>query len=76
MFSNATGRQPRRRGSEREVNPTALWRRTFITACMLTRTTELAARQLGVSFFLPALFVRRYAEMGGLDQAVFTRQRG
>ena len=56
------------------MNPTALWRRTFITACMLTRTTELAARQLGASFFLPALFVRRYAEMGGLDQAVFTRQ--
>ncbi|MFT3856994.1 MAG: alpha/beta hydrolase [Aquabacterium sp.] len=49
-------------------------RRTFITACMLTRTTELVARRLGAGFFLPALFVRRYAAMGGLDPRLFASQ--
>ena len=58
------------------MNAKALLRRSFITACMLTRTTELAARLLGASFFLPALFIRRYAEMGGLERAVFSRQLG
>lgn len=49
-------------------------RRIFITACMLSRTTELAARRLGAGFFLPALFVRRYAAMGGLDPQLFASQ--
>lgn len=49
-------------------------RRCFITACMLTRTTEFAARRLGAGFFLPALFVLRYASMGGLDPRVFASQ--
>lgn len=49
-------------------------RRLFITACMLTRTTELAAHRLGAGFFLPALFVLRYASMGGLDPRLFARQ--
>ncbi len=53
-----------------------LLRRLFITLCMLTRTTELAARRLGASFFLPALFVRRYAQMGGLDRGEFAKQLG
>lgn len=49
-------------------------RRVFITACMLTRTTELATRWLGAGFFLPALFVLRYASMGGLDRQAFAAQ--
>ncbi|HEX5357376.1 MAG TPA: alpha/beta hydrolase [Aquabacterium sp.] len=49
-------------------------RRMFITICMLTRTTELAARWLGAGFFLPTLFVQRYASMGGLDPHLFAAQ--
>lgn len=49
-------------------------RRLFITTCMLTRTTELAAHRLGAGFFLPALFVLRYASMGGLDPRLFAQQ--
>lgn len=49
-------------------------RRVFITTCMLTRTTELATLRLGTGFFLPALFVLRYASMGGLDPARFAAQ--
>lgn len=49
-------------------------RRCFITACMLTRTTELGARRLGAGFFLPSLFVLRYASMGGLDPRLFASQ--
>lgn len=49
-------------------------RRLFITTCMLTRTTELAAHRLGAGFFLPALFVLRYASMGGLDRRHFAEQ--
>lgn len=49
-------------------------RRCFITACMLTRTTEVAARWLGAGFFLPALFVLRYSSMGGLEPGLFASQ--
>ncbi|RUP35414.1 MAG: alpha/beta hydrolase [Curvibacter sp.] len=49
-------------------------RRLFITTCMLTKTTELATRRLGSAFFLPALFVLRYASMGGLDPKLFAAQ--
>lgn len=49
-------------------------RRVFITTCMLTRTTEFATRRLGTGFFLPALFVLRYASMGGLDPKLFAAQ--
>lgn len=49
-------------------------RRMFITTCMLSRTTELAAQRLGAGFFLPALFVQRYASMGGLDPGLFAAQ--
>ena len=49
-------------------------RRCFITACMLTRTTDLAARGLGAGFFLPSLFVLRYASMGGLEPSLFASQ--
>ncbi|MDY6903405.1 MAG: alpha/beta hydrolase [Thermodesulfobacteriota bacterium] len=46
----------------------------FVTLCMLTRRTDKAAGFLGVRFFLPALFRRRYANMGRLDTDTFTRQ--
>lgn len=49
----------------------ATLRRVFITLCMLTRTTEWAAGRVGAGYFLPALFVLRYASMGGLDPSVF-----
>jgi len=41
---------------------------------MLTRTTDLAARRLGAGFFLPSLFVLRYACMGGLEPSLFASQ--
>lgn len=46
----------------------------FITACAMTKTTELAARRYGVAPFLPALFALRYANMGGLDRDTFAVQ--
>lgn len=49
-------------------------RRLFITTCMLTRTTEWATHRLGAAYFLPALFVLRYASMGGLDARQFAAQ--
>lgn len=56
------------------AEPTALAKRVFITACALTRTTELASALTGAGFFLPSLFVLRYANMGGLDAQLFARQ--
>jgi esterase FrsA len=57
------------------VAPSAsLSRRLLITACAVTRTTNLAARRLGVRTFLPALFPLRYANMGGLDRTAFARE--
>lgn len=49
-------------------------RRLLVTACAATRTTNVVARRTGVSRFLPALFTLRYANMGGLDQAMFAQQ--
>lgn len=49
-------------------------RKLFVTACALTRSTDLAARFTGAAPFLPALFVLRYANMGGLDHARFADQ--
>jgi esterase FrsA len=48
--------------------------RLFVTACAITRTTNLAARWTGAGPFLPKLFVLRYANMGGLDRADFAQQ--
>ncbi|MDG4664404.1 alpha/beta hydrolase [Mycobacterium sp. 236(2023)] len=45
-----------------------------VTMCALTRSTDLAARWTGATPFLPALFVLRYANMGGLDRALFAEQ--
>lgn len=49
-------------------------RKLLTTGCALTRTTDLAARRMGAGYFLPALFVVRYANMGGLDRGAFARQ--
>lgn len=46
----------------------------FVTWSALTRTTERATRRRGARYFLPALFVDRFANMGGLDKDLFTSQ--
>jgi esterase FrsA len=46
----------------------------FVTWSALTRTTERATRRCGARYFLPALFVDRFANMGGLDRELFVRQ--
>jgi len=51
-----------------------LLRKLMVTACALTRTTNLAAGRTGAAPFLPALFALRYANMGGLDKDVFVEQ--
>ncbi|OLT34997.1 hypothetical protein BJF84_27825 [Rhodococcus sp. CUA-806] len=51
-----------------------LLHKVFVTACAVTRTTDVAVRWLGATPFLPALFALRYANMGGLDRDQFTRQ--
>jgi esterase FrsA len=45
-----------------------------ITACAVTRTTNVVTRWTGAAPFLPKLFVLRYANMGGLDPAQFARE--
>lgn len=52
----------------------SLPQKLFVTACAVTRTTDLAARWTGAAPFLPALFVLRYANMGGLDHTLFAAQ--
>jgi len=51
-----------------------LAQKLLVTACAVTRSTDLIARWTGAAPFLPALFVLRYANMGGLDQATFAEQ--
>lgn len=46
----------------------------FVTWSALTKTTERAARRRGVRYFLPALFVDRFANMGGIDKSLFVDQ--
>lgn len=46
----------------------------LVTLCALTRTTERAAHRRGVGYFLPALFVDRFANLGGLDKTQFSAQ--
>lgn len=48
--------------------------RAFVSALALSRTTEHAARRLGVAPFLPALFVDRFTYLGGIEPAVFSAQ--
>lgn len=51
-----------------------LLQKLLVTICAITRSTELAVRWTGAAPFLPALFVLRYANMGGLDQNSFAEQ--
>ena len=51
-----------------------LAQKLFVTACAITRSTDLVVRWTGAAPFLPALFVLRYANMGGLDQPTFAEQ--
>ena len=51
-----------------------VWSRLLVTACAITRTTNLVARRRGAAPFLPRLFVLRYANMGGLDPVEFAAQ--
>ncbi len=46
----------------------------FLTWSALTHTTERGARRRGVGYFLPALFVDRFANLGGIDKTTFERQ--
>ncbi|MFI7589868.1 alpha/beta hydrolase family protein [Spongisporangium articulatum] len=52
----------------------ALTKDLFVTWCALTRTTERATRRRGARYFLPALFVDRFANMGGIDKDLFAGQ--
>lgn len=45
--------------------------RLFVTASMITNTTEFSTRHLGAKVFLPELFKLRYANLGGLDVDLF-----
>lgn len=51
-----------------------LRRRLLVTACAATGTTERGVARWGAGAFLPALFVKRYANMGGLDEARFAAE--
>ena len=51
-----------------------LAQKLLVTACAITRSTDLVVRWTGAAPFLPALFVLRYANMGGLDQSTFAKQ--
>ncbi|WP_185976029.1 S9 family peptidase [Mycolicibacterium sp. 018/SC-01/001] len=56
------------------MSTVSVWHKALVTACAMTRTTNLVARRLGAAPFLPRLFVSRYANMGGLDPAEFAAQ--
>jgi len=51
-----------------------LMKRMFISTCVGTGTTQWAAQWLGTGYFLPQLFVQRYATMAGLDTQMLTTQ--
>ncbi|CDO11096.1 alpha/beta hydrolase [Mycolicibacterium cosmeticum] len=52
----------------------SLLQKLAVTMCAVTGSTDVAARWAGAAPFLPALFVLRYANMGGLDHALFAAQ--
>ncbi|MBX7453510.1 alpha/beta hydrolase [Mycolicibacterium sp. 3033] len=54
----------------------SVWSKLLVTACAVTRTTNLVASRRGAAAFLPSLFVLRYANMGGLDPVEFAAQIG
>lgn len=45
-------------------------KRCLVSLCALTGLTNAAARWLGARYFLPELFVQRYANMAGVEPAV------
>ncbi|MFI7000849.1 alpha/beta hydrolase family protein [Nocardia sp. NPDC050175] len=47
-------------------------RRALVTACALTKTTDLVARYTGARWFLPDVLVHRFAGLGGFEIAEFT----
>lgn len=49
-------------------------KRVAVTACALTHTTDQVAGRLGVSPFLPKLFVDRFTHLGGFTDAQFRNQ--
>ncbi|AFU01971.1 alpha/beta hydrolase family protein [Nocardia brasiliensis] len=49
-------------------------RRAVITACALTRTTDLVAGYTGARWFVPEVLIPRFAALGGFDATVFTAQ--
>lgn len=52
----------------------SLAKKLFISLCMATKTTNLAAKFTGVGYFLPQLFILRFANMGAIRPEVFKRQ--
>ncbi|MFI6165486.1 alpha/beta hydrolase family protein [Nocardia sp. NPDC051052] len=49
-------------------------RRLVVTACALTGTTEWVVRRSGARYFLPEVLVPRFANLAGVDRAVFAAQ--
>lgn len=49
-------------------------RRAVVSACALTRTTDIVAGFTGARWFLPDVLVRRFATLGGIDLADFAAQ--
>ncbi|MBF6542057.1 alpha/beta hydrolase family protein [Nocardia brasiliensis] len=49
-------------------------RRAVITACALTRTTDLLAGHTGARWFVPEVLIPRFAALGGFDATVFAAQ--
>jgi len=49
-------------------------RRAFVSALALTHTTDWMAHRVGTAPFLPALFVERFAHLGGIAPEVFAAQ--
>lgn len=52
----------------------SLAKKLFIGACMVTGTTNAAAKITGVNYFLPQLFTMRFANMGKINPDDFREQ--
>lgn len=49
-------------------------KKLFISICMISKTTNIATRFTGTSYFLPQLFAMRFANMGGINLEEFKQQ--
>ncbi|QIS18944.1 alpha/beta hydrolase [Nocardia terpenica] len=49
-------------------------RRTIVTVCALTGTTELLSRRRGADYVLPKAWVPRFAGLAGIDDALLSAQ--